>query len=143
MMMRKSKLMQLVVPYDKMDNISDCDIIQKKKAAKDAKTPEEFNKKYLENMAKVLATFLLYAKNCTSPEAAATKSALLEKVTGKIEQMKISDPALSTLEEAVKAKLQEYHDLLGNRELISALNMELKNYSRSLGLDDFVKRLES
>lgn len=141
MMLKNSKLMQMVVPVDKIDNVGDCEIIQKKKAAKDAKSPEEFNKKYLENMAKALATFLFYAENCTFPESQASRRALNEKAHQKIEQMMKVEPALADLNNAVEAKLKEYRVMVEDKEILAALKEELKNYFGSLGLKDFVSRL--
>ena len=140
LMLRYSKLLQMVVPLDKIDNVSDCEIVQNNKSS-GAKTPEEASRAYLDNMAKVLATYLIYAENCTNPDAVVAKGELVGAVSRKLQQLQKKDTALSALSEAVKTKLQEFRDLLNNEEIKQSLTMELTNYFGPLGLNNFVGRI--
>jgi (p)ppGpp synthase/HD superfamily hydrolase len=141
LMLRSSKLLQMVVPVDKLDNISDCEIVQKNKTS-GAKTPEDASREYLDNMAKVLATYLIYAENCNYSDTGAAINKLPTRVNQKLLNLQKSEPALSALDETVKTKLREYRNLLNNKEITSALTTELKNYFGSLGLNDFVNRVD-
>jgi (p)ppGpp synthase/HD superfamily hydrolase len=135
-MMRNSELMQMVVPVDKLDNLEDCEKIQKFKASKKSATAEEYNKNYLANVAKTLAAYLFYAENCRFPESLASSRALAEKTRRKISSLQHSDPALAGLDGAVKARLDEYRAILGNKEIHAVLSAEIKDYYRALGLDE-------
>jgi len=143
LMMSNSKLMQLVVPVDKLDNVLDCDVVQKRKAKKAANgNAEVFAAKYLENIAKTLSTYLFYAENCVDPESWSSKEALEKQVQQKIETLVQNEPELASLETVISAKLSELRAVLANSEVKNAMQKQLRDYYGSLGLNEFADKLQ-
>ena len=139
-MARANRMQQLVIPVDKLANVGDCDIVQRKKALKDSPdaTSPEFHKKFLSYMAKTLGTYALYAEGCIDSEAKQSKQALEVAIEEKIENMSKELPDLA---EEVKKKTQEFIRMSENPMIHQAVAAELVPYLRGLGLVRSAERI--
>ena len=139
LMMRESRVMQLVVPVDKLDNVGDCDVVVKKKIAKDIpdKNSPEFHEQAAKRTAETLTKFSLYARMCELPEAAATRQALESAVKAKISSLVVEFPEMERL---VEAKTKEFETLMQDPKIRQPLTKQLKDYFSGLGITFFEQR---
>lgn len=140
-MLRSNRVMQLVVPVDKLANVGDCDQVQRKKTLKDApdKASPEYREKLLENLAKTIATYRIYAENCTDPGAVKSKEALLHAVQDKIHSLAVEFPELA---EVVAKRTEVFWKIMNDSVIRNRLIDQLTMYFSGLGLSDSVVSLE-
>jgi len=140
MILERSPLMQLVVPVDKLDNVGDCDLIQRKKIAKEIPpTDPAYHDRLVENVAKSIGTFAFYAENCTSSEAQESRRALEDAVNEKINSL---SEELPELRGKVAETLARFKEIQNNPEHRKTLLNEVKKYYKGLGLSTVVEKLE-
>ena len=140
-MMRSSKLMQIVVPIDKLDNVGDCDQVQRKKILKKHKDPEseEFKKALEKALVKKIGTYLFYAHNSDMLAARASKKAMFDAVNAKINELIIEFP---NLKEEVSKYVAQLIKLLEDSQLKDSLTAELADYYQKVGASDMVDKIK-
>ncbi len=141
LLMGVSRLMQLVVPVDKLDNVGDCDVVARKKLAKDF--PGAPNREYFDavqhKVAETLAKFVFYGDQIRGTESQNSKSAILAAVQKKIEDL---SPECPGLKRAIGIRVDELQSLLDDSRVRAAILSQLRDYYQSLKLDTVLARLE-
>lgn len=133
LLLSQSELMQMVVPVDKLDNVGDCDVVQRKKALKDVGSTDhtDFKKTFTKHLAKTLGTYLFYALNCTSEQGASAKRTLEAAVEQKILSLAAELPEL-------RAQVSRFTDTLSasaaDPGTHAAATDQLDGYLSSLGI---------
>lgn len=142
LMMENSRVMQLVVPVDKLDNVGDCDIVQRKKTAKkipDAASPE-YRAALIGNLAKTIGTYLYYANRVNRPETQQSRVALEKAVAEKVASLRAEFPEL---EQEVQKVVQKFEKVQNNPETRQLLLSELASYYKKLDLNTAAEKFET
>ncbi len=140
MMTRANRVSQIVVPVDKLANVGDCDIVQRKKVQKEVsdQNSPEYKNKLLAHLVKTLGTYALYADGCILPDAQKSKSALIAAIEEKVNVLSSEFPYLS---EEVKKATKVFRQRFQDPKIRTTLSSQLVPYLQGIGLIDMAKKI--
>ncbi|GEM_PF-5190507 len=133
-LIKESPIMQLVVPADKINNVGDCEIVQRAKARRQAQSPEQMSDLYRKYMIQVMASYLFFLDFCHGQESQKLKRDLHQKIMQKIFTLEHSDSSLRNFSREVKLRLQAFRSLYAHPAIQNLLNQEIHHYYGALGI---------